>query len=1153
MTKQSINLMARFMFCALLLACGLLVGATAQSFKATLIGEVADAKKGVIPGATISLERADTGEKLTATTDAEGRYSFPQITPGAYVLRAEADGFAPYIEQGLILEVSQTRRLDLALQAGGLNEAVTVTASAAVVNTEISSKTEVMTTRQVEDLPLNGRNYLDLAKLLPGVQESPESPTLLNTNGTRGDATGYIQDGVSNRIDRLGRTSVTTSPDTIQEFRVETSSYSAQYGRTAGAQISVISKTGTNQFHGSLFEFVRNDAFDAQNPFSLPTDTKKLNRHQFGGTLGGPLALPRFGEGDGLFRSGKNRSFFFVSFDSYLEKRSINASTQAPNADWRKGDFRNLRGAGADGRLGNADDTGRILQPVVTFNAQGVPTTTRREFATPNVIPAQLISPIAQKLLAFIPAANVPGSLTGYLASAVNDRDDHTGSLRIDQRLNENSNFFVRYAVTNSHLYNPATGQEDGFYRGFGSITDAVNHLVSAGFTQTISPTRVNEFRFGYNLSKQNVFGIHNGRNVNAEIGLTSIQVPQAVWGFPQIRIDGFPEFGDRPVSPNNTNTGNYQLSDTLTWSKRGHSIKFGGEVFFAFYDENNFNNPRGNFRFRGRATNPANAVSSGAYSFADFLLGYMNNVDVGDVPPPTQFRNTQFSGYVQDDWVVTPRLTLNLGLRYDLLGPMKERNNRISNYVPQLNKLICATAEKAPCVVDASFPKTLIENDYNNFAPRVGFAFRPTPDNKLVVRGGGGIFYSTTFLALARDQLANSFPFTTRLAYNVPANPYNPSALRLDAPFTANSNVAGLNNPRGVSVDDPLGAVYQYNLTVERELGHGFVAEVGFVGSLGRHLGRRYNINPQLIDKAAIDFTRLNTQTDYVLPLVRRLAQRGVSTTFADIIFQENSATSNYNSGQFSLRRRARQGLVMQGTYTFSRSFDTTSYVSAGNLETAFQYPQDPDNMRLEYGLSDFDRAHRFTGSAVWDLPFGAGKRYFTKKGVGRALFGNLQINGTATYQTGRPFTPKLNAADFTGQRPDLLGDPLSNIPAGRFFNPFAFGDPSNVKSIDPNNPNLFGTAGRGLIRGPKYRPVNLSLIKNFRFNENWRAQFRVEAFNLLNQPNFDVPDTILQAPLFNETLTREERLRQSPSTAAFTRLVQPMRELQLGLRLTF
>ncbi len=1128
---------------------------SAQSFKASLVGVITDQQRDAIPGARITLEDKATGQRLSAVSDEGGAYSLPQIPPGVYDIRVEAAGFSSHIEAGVTLEVAQARRLNVVMQAGAVSESVSVTSTGVTLNTEIGGKTEVMTTRQIEDLPLNGRNYLDLAKLLPGVMESAEDTGKLNTNGTRSDATGYIQDGISNRIDRGAGQAVVTSPDTIQEFRVETSTYSSQYGRVAGAQIQVISKTGTNRVSGSLFEFARNDAFDAKDPFLLPTDSKKLNRHQFGGTVGGPLPLPRFGEGGPLFRAGKNRSFFFASFDGLRERRSVNASTQAPHPDWLRGDFRNLRSAGPDGVYGNADDLGRVLFPVVTINpTTGVASTTRREFPTPNVIPQEMISSVARRLLAYIPAANTPGTLIGYIVNTPNDNRSRVMSVRVDQRLDERTSFFVRYAWTHADNFNPSLGQARDFYPNFGGTTESRNRLLTSGFTRVISPGVINELRFGLNQTRQFIYGQYLGRDINRELGISNVAVNPDVAGFPLIRIDGFPNFGDRDAWPNRFRAGNYQLSDTLTWIKGKHSIKFGGELFRTHYDENNYNSPRGNFRFRGRASNPANAVSSGPLSFADFILGYLHTVELGDVPKPSNFRNLQGSAYVQDDWNLTPRLTLNLGLRYDLLGPLTEANNRISNYVPQVNKLICATEEEPPCVVDRSFPDALIETDYNNFAPRFGFALRLGKKNKTVVRGGVGMFYSISLLTLTRQQFATGFPFTNTLNYTVQTSPsYNPLTLRIDNALTATPTVTGVNNPRGIAVSDPLGTVYQYNLTIERELAKDLVVEVSYVGSQGRHLGRRYNINPQVINKALFDPNRLNTQIDYVIPQIRRLNQQGVSTTFGDIIYQENSGTSNYNSGQISFRRRARRGLIMQGAYSFSRSFDSASYVDAGALGSSFQYPQDPDNLQFEYGLSDFDRTHRFTGSFVWDLPFGRGHMFFRKKGLGQNLLSGFQLNGTVILQSGRPFTPKLQTADFTGQRPDLIGDPLKEIPAGRYFNPFAFGDPSRVTSIDPNNPNLYGTAGRSLLRGPRFHPVNLSLIRNFRLKENWRAQFRVEAFNLLNQPNFDVPDFTIETPLLNDALPKEERLRVAPNTAALTRIVQPMRELQLGLRITF
>src|SRR6266511_2752474 len=403
---------------------GFAVRVSAQSFKATVIGTVLDSSGAVVPGATVSIVQEGTGLAAGTTTSSEGTFALPQLPPGRYELTIELAGFRKFVQRGLVLETDQTRRVEAGLELGSIAEAVTVEAKAAVINTDTSNKGEVITPRQLADLPLNGRNYSELALLVPGIYRRPTDDDQgegLATSGTRTDASNFILDGVINRSDRNASAGVNAGVDAIREFNVQTSTYSAEYGRTAGAQINVVSKSGTNKVDGSVFEYLRNDAFDANNFFTQPGDDKSLSRHQAGGTIGGPLH--------------RDRTFYFGSYEHTYERRSETRNTTAPAADWLRGDFRNVRGAGANGIVGDADDTNRIVNPF-----------TRAEFPTPNVIPQALFSAVSRQMLPFIPAANIAGTLETYNARGLDAANRNQFLSKVDHRFSSRNNMFARWA-----------------------------------------------------------------------------------------------------------------------------------------------------------------------------------------------------------------------------------------------------------------------------------------------------------------------------------------------------------------------------------------------------------------------------------------------------------------------------------------------------------------------------------------------------------------------------------------------------------------------------------------------------------------------------------------------------------------------------------
>lgn len=1118
--------------------------ASAQSFTATIVGKVTDPGGANVAGATVIVTQDTTNFTRTVTTGDGGEYLISQLAPGNYTVKVDAGGFKSAINQNVVLETDVTRRLDIRLDVGSVTESVTVEAEPPTINTETSEKAEVITPRQVQDLPLNGRNYTDLALLVPGVYPRPSDDDQgqgVSASGSRTDATNFILDGTTNRSDRAGGVAVTAGLDSIREFKVSTSNYSAEYGKVAGAQINVVSKSGTNRFSGTLFEYLRNDAFDANDPFAVPGTSKTLRRHQFGGTVGGPLPFFNFGESDSFFESGRDKTFFFVSYERTLETRSRTEGSTAPSEAWLRGDFRNVRGPGTDTILGNSNDTNRVLCLSRNPSTGAV---SKVECPVPNVIPFAPVAgfpniltanPISLRMLEFIPAANLAG--TGYSATLPRESNNHQFLTKIDRKVNDRNNFYFRFNKENKDGSDPFPSLRN-FYPGFGRTSLTDSYSWTFGDTHIFSDSIVNEFRLGYLKEHSETLGENSDQDFVSFFGIPGLPTSSSpnLQGWPAIRIDGFSEFGDRPNDPFVYDFKSWQIYNAVSANVGNHGLKFGIDFLRPNYIEADVRNVRGDFRFRGRTTNTSNSTRSGFGAFADFLYGLPDSTQRQIGAEPADLSGWQYSFFAQDNWRVTPWLTLNLGFRYDLAAPLRERENRLSNFIPGVgvvcaggafsdaSGLICKGAE------DLGLPSSLVETDKNNFAPRLGFALRPFNDDKTVIRGGAGIFYSLETINPARQQLALGYPYLFRESYS--RNSANLTQLSFQNPFpVGRGGLDGLAEPSGIPVDSKVPEVYQYNLTIERELARDFAFEIGYVGTQARFLGVRYNPN------APIPTGGLNT--DGTLRTARRYPSLG------DIQYQVQAANSDYHGLQTSLRRRHRNGLSLLVSYTFSKAMDMNS--NTNNSTTGVQRnPQNILNWRDEYALSDFHRTHQFAASFNYDLPIGRGKMFFGEaNGLTQVLLGGWQMNGIVAYTSGRPFTAQFSAPDITQQRPDLVGDPYENIPEGFLFNPYAFAVPL------ASSGDLYGNAGRNILIGPRYSRTDLSLFKNFRFNENTRLQFRWEVFNAFNQVNTRLPTFLLPDEL--GPLEGEDGLRLTTRVGRPTALAVPMREMQFAVRLIF
>lgn len=1088
-------------------------GVFAQTFNATIVGKVTDANGANVPNATVTITQNGTNRTQTTTTNEDGEYVIPQLPPGSYTLKISNSGFKIALNENITLETDTTSRVNVTLETGSINETVTVVSEPSVVNTETPEKGEVIVQRQVQELPLNVRDYTDLAKLVPGIYQRPSDDDQgqgVSSAGTRTDASNFILDGVSNRNDRQGGVGVNTSVDSIQEFKVSTSTYSAEYGRVGGAQISVVSKSGTNRYSGTLFEFIRNDFFDANNFFQAADEEKVLKRHQFGGTFAGPLPFLNFDHSGKRFNSGRDKTFFFVSFEQLREVRSQTAKSIAPNANWAVGDFRNVRGAGTDGILGNADDTNRVMCLQKSSNPLRP---TRVECPTPNVIPLGPVasnpnllyaSPVSLAILQYLPRANDPNSLDGYTFSNLSDTlPRNLFSVKVDRKISDVNSFYVRYSIDNRNAYQPQAGRIN--YPGFLRNWDYKQSSFAFGDTHTFSPFIVNEFRFGYLHQNNKILNENNDKDYIGLFGIPGLPTGQlpALQGFPAIRIDGFPDTGDSANIPLTYTFKNISISNALTWITGNHNLKFGVDINRPNYIESDIRNARGDFRFRGRFTNPANATANGFRSFADFLYGIVDSTQrqLGDEPADLMAWQSAF--YFQDNWRITPWLTLNLGVRYDYTPYLYEKSDRISNFIPELGQTVCAGGEfREPngtliCIgrETLDLPRSLVKTDKNNIAPRFGFALKPFNDNKTVIRGGAGIFYSVESINPARQQLALNYPYINRQSFSR-GSTADILQITFADPFPdTRTSLQGVSTPLGIPTDAQTPDVYQFNLTLERELAEDLGLEIGYVGSQGRHLGMRYNLNYQY-PTGAIGATGL--------PVTARAFPQ-----FSDITYQIQGVNSAYNAMQIALRRRSKNGLTFLASYTFGKAMDQNS--NTNNSTTGSQRnPQDIRDFSKEWALADYHRTHQFSASFNYDLPIGRGKFLFGNiRGITQSILGGWQLNGIVTLLSGRPFTPVFSTVDTASGRPDLVGDPMANIPAGLFFNPAAFARPTaNIA-----DPTLFGSSGRNIVIGPNFQSADVSLFKNIRLNETMKLQLRWETFNVFNHPNFQIPQHLLEA----------------------------------------
>jgi len=1062
----------------------------AQSPNANIVGRVLDQSGAVIPGAQITVRHVATGESREVVSDEKGEYTVAELVPGDYRIMVRKEGFRRLDERGLTLEVNQTARLDLQLQVGALSEVVEVTASVPLLNTENPMKGDVIVSREMADIPLNGRDFGDLAFLVAGVSEKAEGGqgSSFAVNGARADNTNFVIDGFNNRNVRLGAAQARPNLDAMQEFKMQTTGYSAEYGRLAGGTMNMVLKSGTNRAHGTVFEFVRNDAFDARGFFD-PAKTK-LRRNQFGAILDGPVYIPKV-------YNGRDRTFFLFSWESYRQIVGASQLARVPTLLERAGNF--SQSLDVDGK------PAKLVDPLNGAANACVSGKTGNCFAG-NIIPAARFDSIAKQVMPYYPLPN-RGGVNNYYAVA-NDPDRWDSFLaKIDQRLGGADTLSGRFLRRIERTSDPFGGSETGL---FADTDKSSQMLAGLAYTRLFSPTVINEARVGYTRSNDYGVGALMGHDYAGDWGLAGSAKDPFLMGFPQFKVTDMATLGVSKNQPVLYSVNTYQWADTLTWVKGRHLLKFGGDVLRTQFFQPFYNNNRGSYVFNGYWT---------TVPTADFEIGILNKFTRTVGGNPSYLFFTSYGAFAQDDYRITPSLTLNIGLRYELSMAPVEKYGRYSNFLPSDGKMVLGSDQTVPnfqqYVASAGMtgkialrseyglPESLVYTPTKCFAPRFGFAWRPMAGTRTVVRGGYGLFYGNNVWNPIRKALGDVFPFSVEESYSKASK--QPLNLTLQNPLGVSSKLDGILTPNGMELHPAAAYLQSWNLTIEREIGKAMALEIGYVGSKGTHLGLQRNINQQ----------------------IRQLSLRAADGSFPrpfpafdTISFYQFDTNSNYNAGMLTLRKRFARGLFYRLSYTWSKSLDHGSQIN-GNSDGGAD-PQDVRNLWLERGRSDFDRTHSLTTMFMYDLPF---QRNVVLRG--------LQIGGTGRFQTGQPFTPLVSNAQLDqgeANRPDRIANgKLSNPTPDMWYDLSAF-------TPVPNGTYRFGTSGRGILDGPGLIDLSVSLIKRVRIRERMNMQIRCEAFNALNHPSFRLPDKNVNAP----------------TAGTITRARDP-RLIQFGLRLQF
>jgi len=1128
-----------------LLALGAAPAGWAQKDMGSVVGIVKDTTGAVLVDAKVTVTDLDHGTAFQTTTNSNGEYFAGPLKIGRYTVAVEKQGFKKAVAGPVSLNVQDRIAVDITLQVGTIAETMTVSTTTPQLETETSELGQVVNAQTATALPLNGRNFAQLAQLAAGI--APNEPGArtetsfgFSSNGARALENNFLLDGIDNNAylgDVLNGSAYVIQPsvDAIGEFKVETNSYSAEFGRGNGAIMNAVIKSGTNSFHGDAYEFFRNDALDGRNAFDF-LGRQQYQQNQFGATLGGPIK--------------KDRTFFFVDYEGLRVRQALPELALIPSPQQVSGDFSSFLNlsnpiAGVVDCSGNPTYKGEIFNPRLTqisaANATGfcgVPIAVNGSGVPTNIFPSSgpsAINPVAARLAALFPAPNVSINGDNYLVDPKKSLDQNNFDVRVDHRFTDKDNFFARFSYENQPISTPGpfttildgggftAGNQDNSYR-----SAALSEL------HTFSPNLLNEFRFGYNRINSHRVPPYADTNVAEQAGLLGVPFTPGFGGLPSMCFADYQCIGTNDYLPAIEKQNSFVLNENLIWTRGRHSMKFGVELRREQFTILEDSAPRGDMTFSPDfSSNPGAAPGTApGDDIASFFLGVPDSADIVNIHGPDYRRNI-FAFFAQDDFRVSDRLTLNLGLRYDLFRPITEGKNEQATFDFQTDTLLVpkgTTATLTPTIasylpLQATAPPGLINPPDRDFSPRVGFAYKLT--NQLVMRGGYGIFYGGTesgpfsfpspgfsppfFITQTFTSLCGSAPLppianpalgNSNCAIGVkPVNngPPNTSLMINDIwtqGYPANSLVDP-NNPALFSLQPSMSnpMMQQWHLGLEYQLPHQTVVELSYAGSHGEHLYGFYNGNQAMLVSPP------NNPNPPALD-----ARRPFPVVNGTIYTLRANTISNYNSLQAHVEKRASHGLTFDASYTYSHSLDDASSASLGSLNNAdFRYQYDPG---MEYGNSDFDVRQHLVVSYAWELPIGRGKAVGENaSGFVNGVIGNWQVAGIVSASSGNWFTVSDTTTNVSGvdcggtvafdcSRPNVVGNPNGKpcLP-GTFFNTCAF--------ASDTVPNTFGNEERNTTHGPGYQIWDLTLMKAFPVKERMRFEFRTDFFNIWNHVN--------------------------------------------------
>lgn len=1151
-------------------------GAWAQKDTGSIAGTVKDASGGVIIGAKITITDLDRGDTIVSMTNGQGEFAANPLKVGRYSVTVEKSGFKKAVAGPVVVQVQERPAVNVVLQVGHPDEVVTVTAASPLLETQTSDLGNVIDARQVVNLPLNGRNYAQLALLGAGIAPSEPGSRVegsfgFSSNGARSLQNNFLLDGVDNNSnlgDVLTGQAYVIQPsvDAIEEFKVQTNAYSAEFGRGNGAILNAVIKSGTNSFHGDVYEFFRNDALDATNAFDV-FGRQPYHQNQFGATLGGPII--------------KDKTFFFIDYEGFRVIQATPQLSTVPTPAEIGGDFSSFL---TNTPAPQVDANGNVIPNSVALDCSGKPTffgevfnsrRTQPSTLNPagfcgvpiavngagvptNIFPKGSIDPLAARLAALFPAPNVNLAGGNFLSEPKKTQGRDNGDVRIDHRFSQSDSIFGRFSYENQPSFTPAPflNELDGGAFSDGSEDDSFRSIALSE-THIFSPNLVNEFRLGYNRINSHRFQLNANTNISAQLGYPGVPFGPNLGGLPQISInDGTATIGSAGFLPAVEKQNSYVLSENVTWLRGRHSWKFGTELRREQFTLLEPSAARGTVNFASDFTDNPASTTTGGDAFATFLLGVPDGGSITSVHN-VEYQHWTYAFYAQDDFRMTPRLTFNLGLRYELFATIKAANNQQGTFDFANDSILVPTGQTAQLTpflaanipIERTGSAGLIKPDLNNFAPRIGVAYKIT--DRLVLRTGYGIFYGGQENGpYSNPSPGFNPPYFVTQSFNQPcflpsANPSTPADdcsipnfNVLSQGFPANS-LTDPNTPILFSINPKIRVPYtqQWHLGFQYQLPGQSVFEASYAGSHGSKLYNFYNGNQAVVDPTFCTTppnTVNNCPTDARRPA--RMCDTSVFPPSCNPVFDtsiselRSDGFSNYHSLQVRYEKTFSHGLQFEAAYTYSHALDDASSAALGSLNNGdFRNQLDP---ALEYGNSDFDVRHRFVISYIYQLPFGNGKRFGgSATGWKDQLIGNWQVAGITTAQSGNWFTitdafSSVSSTDggggvgFFETRPNLIGNPNGPhcLPNTLFNTGVVPGvpRPAGCAFADNTIPFTFGNAGRNIVRGPGLQNWDFSIFKMFPIHEQKRFEFRAEFFNIWNHVNplFEPLDLISEEP---------------------------------------